>query len=488
MFTLYNIQKIRDSQRPSVQFEIDKKAEAKLRLKIDLMILPTVSLLFLFCFIDKSNIGNARIAGFEADLGLRGYDFNIVLSAFYASYITFEFPATILCKKLGPGWFIPATTFLFGLTSICTAFTRNRAEVAAARFFLGIFESGVLPGIAYYLSRWYRRSELAFRLAIYMSGASLAGAFGGLFASAILTLDSFGGLYRWRILFAIEGIITCLVGIIGLLILTDRPESARWLTEEEKKLAIFRVQSEMITEVRGSDSRRKVILGILNPMTITCGILLSLTGVAVIGLAFFLPTIIKTAFPGETMIQQQLRTVPPNVFALFMTIAIPWISTKLKRRLVLIVTTVPLAIVGYVMFLAPWSGSLHYAATFMIAAGTHPIGPLLIAQISGNVVSDSARAAAIGFTMTLATIGGLLSTWTYLPFDAPAYRLGNGLNLLTTSLVLVITLGVLIWVTMDNMRREAREREVIDLQSKSVSEVKFVEEMEWKHPAFRWSA
>jgi len=65
----------------------DPKAEAKLRLKIDLYIIPTVALLYLFCFIDRANIGNARLAGLEKDLGLKGYDYNILLSCFYISYI-----------------------------------------------------------------------------------------------------------------------------------------------------------------------------------------------------------------------------------------------------------------------------------------------------------------------------------------------------------------------------------------------------------------
>jgi hypothetical protein len=74
----------------------DKKAESRLRLKIDLMIVPTVSLLYLFCFIDRANIGNARLAGLEKDLNLTGYDYNAVLSVFYVSYIIFE----VCCPRL----------------------------------------------------------------------------------------------------------------------------------------------------------------------------------------------------------------------------------------------------------------------------------------------------------------------------------------------------------------------------------------------------
>ena len=84
--------------------QFDKKAESRLRLKIDLYIIPTVAILYLFCFIDRANIGNARLAGLETDLNLTGYDYNAILSVFYISYIIFEIPSNMCCKWIGPGW------------------------------------------------------------------------------------------------------------------------------------------------------------------------------------------------------------------------------------------------------------------------------------------------------------------------------------------------------------------------------------------------
>lgn len=141
------------------------------------------------------------MAGLEADLGVLGNDYNLILSVFYISYIIFEIPANVLCKWMGPGWFLPATSLGFGLASVFTAFTNNVAQISGVRFVLGIFEAGMLPGIAYYMSRWYRRSELTFRLSLYIVMSPLAGAFGGLLASAILSLDSFGTFHSWRMIF-----------------------------------------------------------------------------------------------------------------------------------------------------------------------------------------------------------------------------------------------------------------------------------------------
>lgn len=104
----------------------------------------------------------------EEALEMEGYDYNMIISAFYVSYILFEIPTTLFCKWMGPGWFLPASTLLFGVSSLGTAFVHTTSQLAGVRFVLGIFEAGMMPGIAYYLSRWYRRSELAFRLSLYI--------------------------------------------------------------------------------------------------------------------------------------------------------------------------------------------------------------------------------------------------------------------------------------------------------------------------------
>jgi MFS family permease len=202
---------------------------------------------------------------------MKGYDYNAVLSVFYISYIVFEIPSNMACKWIGPGWFIPAISLGFGICSLGTAFVHNIHAISGVRFLLGIFEAGMLPGIAYYLSRWYRRSELAFRLSLYIVMAPLAGAFGGLLASAILKLGSFGSLHSWRMIFAIEGIITIGLSIISFFTLTDRPATAKWLTPEEKDLAIARVKSERVgtTEVLDKIDRKKMLRGIFSPVTLS---------------------------------------------------------------------------------------------------------------------------------------------------------------------------------------------------------------------------
>ncbi|KAE8378270.1 major facilitator superfamily domain-containing protein [Aspergillus bertholletiae] len=464
--------------------EFDKAAESRLRWKLDLYIVPTVALLYLFCFIDRANIGNAKLAGLAADLHLKGNDYNKILSMFYISYIIFEIPCNICCKWMGPGWFLPLSTLLFGVSSLATAFVHDISGACGVRFVLGIFEAGLMPGIAYYLSRWYRRSELAFRLSLYLVMAPLAGAFGGLLASAILKLDHFGGLHSWRMIFAIEGIITIGLAIISFFTLTDRPETARWLSQEEKDLAIARLKAERVatTEVLDRIDMKKTLRGALCPVTLATSFIFLLDNITVQGLAFFAPTIVQTIYPDASVISQQLHTVPPYIVGAFVNLLLPYLSWRWDHRMIIFVTAPFLMITGYAMFLGSTDAQVRYGATFLIASGAFVFGALCNANVSNNVVSDTARSAAIGMNVMMGNIGGLISTWSYLQFDAPNYHIGNGLNLATASVILISSALLWVWMDWDNKKREK-----VDInQALAGMSQKQIQDLDWRNPAFKW--
>ena len=357
-------------------------------------------------------------------------------------------------------------------------------SACAVRFLLGIFEAGMMPGIAYYLSRWYRRSELAFRLSLYIVTAPLSGAFGGLLASGILKLSHFGGLHSWRMIFGIEGTITCGLSLIAFFTLTDRPATARWLSQEEKDLAIARVKSERVatTEVLDKLETTKLLRGILSPVTFSTGFIFLLNNVTVQGLAFFAPTIVATIYPHNSVISQQLHTVPPYIVGAFFTVFFSFFSWRMDRRTLFIIISTPLTMTGYIMFLASTTPHVRYGATFLIAGGAFAYGALCNAQVAANVVSDTARSSAIGTNVMMGNVGGLISTWAFLPFDAPNYHIGNGLNLATSSTIFILAILLLFWMMADNKRREKRD---VDAELDGLSR-KEEQELEWKHPAFRW--
>lgn len=314
--------------------------------------------------------------------------------------------------------------------------------------------------------------------------APLAGAFGGLLASGILTLDHFGSLRSWRMLFAIEGLITIGVALVAFFTLTDRPETARWLSQEEKDLAIARVKSERVgaTEVLDKLDVPKTLRGIFNPVTIITAFIFLLNNITVQGLAFFAPTIVQTIYPDVSVVSQQLHTVPPYIVGAFFTVLFPYLSWRFDHRLIFFIISPPLMITGYIMFLASENNMIRYGATFVIASGAFAFGALCNANSSANVVSDTARSSAIGTTVMFGNVGGLISTWSFLPFDGPNYHIGNGLNLATATTTLFLGAGLWIWIAWDNRRRSH-----IDINSAlSGLSQKQIQDLDWRNPAFRW--
>lgn len=242
--------------------------------------------------------------------------------------------------------------------------------------------------------------------------APLAGAFGGLLASAILKLPGFGSVHSWRMIFAIEGIITVGLALVSFVTITDRPATARWLSQEEKDLAEARVRSERVgqSEVLDRMDTRKLKRGILCPVTLSTSFVFLLNNVTVQGLAFFLPTIVRNIYPTATVERQQLFTVPPYVVGAFFTVLLPLLSWRLDRRQIFFIMSAPLAMVGYIMFLASKDLQVRYGATFLITSAVFALGALTNAQVSANVVSDTARSSAIGTNVMFGNIGGLVST------------------------------------------------------------------------------
>jgi sugar phosphate permease len=342
--------------------------------------------------------------------------------------------------------------------------------------------------------------------------APLAGAFGGLLASGILNVRGFGGIPdgSWRLIFIIEGIITISIGFVSVFLLTDRPETARWLSQEEKDLAVARVKSERIavTQTLDAPDTKKLWSGLSNPVTLITGLIFLLETVTVQGLAFFAPTIIKSIYPHATVTQQQLYTVPPYAAGAVCMVIVCLLSRRADKRHIFLILCAPPVMIGYIMFLASKDATTRYAALFIIASTAFTPGALTYAQVSANVVSDSARSMSVATNMLFANFGSLIATvrnflfiplltktvnttfllicvlkkWSFVASDAPDYHIGNGLNFATSSAWLLAAVALHFWMGWDNKKKDTRD---VEAELGSLSQ-KQIEDLDWKHPAFRW--
>ncbi|KWU44437.1 putative pantothenate transporter [Rhodotorula sp. JG-1b] len=430
----------------------------------------------------RANIGNARIAGLEKSLNLKGYDYNILLTSFYVAYVAAELPCQMFTKWLGPGKTIPAFTLMFGLFTFVMAYVKNFGAAIAVRFMLGIAEGAIFPGLAFLLSRYYKKDELGFRLACYIVCAPGAGAVGGLLASGILKIDSIGSISGWRAIFWVEGIISMGIGLISWFLVQDRPSACKWLTPEERELAEFRLVAENVGQSEAVDKMhsKAVWSGIFNVTTIVVSLIFLFDNCVVQGVGFFLPTIIKSIYPGETVIQQQLRTVPTYVVGMATTLATGYLAWKTRRRGLYMLISAPFMVLGFILYLISLDPHVRYAAAFMVAIGAFSFGALCTAWSAANVTSDTARSSAIGTTVFFGNCGGLISTWTFLPKDGPRYVPGNAFNLAGSILMFVLAGGLWIWQRREN-KAKAAGRDDHYLEGRTQAEIA---DLEQKHPEF----
>ena len=323
------------------------------------------------------NIGNARIQGMAKDLDLVGYRFNWALSIFYIVYLLVEIPSNIILKRVGPKYFIPALVAGFGLISLCTAFVQNFKELCVARAFLGIFEGGTMPGIAFFLSCFYKRHELYFRVGIYVSAASMAGAFGGLLATGLARIPRWGvagtPIHTWRNIFFFEGLITIFAAAAAPMLLPQSPETCNFLTDRERYVARERLIREHKTDPMQNVEMRHVKRAVFNVNNIVAAGGFFCINVTVQGISVFMPTVLKDL--GWTATKAQLYSVPPYVCACFVAIGVALVSDKTKMRGIYLASFTVLGITGFSLMRWNNNANTRYAAVYLLVIGAFPGGP-----------------------------------------------------------------------------------------------------------------
>ncbi|KAF6833837.1 major facilitator superfamily transporter [Colletotrichum plurivorum] len=465
-------------------YDIDPEAEARLRRKVDLRVLPMVFLMYFFTFLDRTNLGNAKVAGMEADLGLGTYGFNIGACLYYGVYFFADIPASLSVKKFG-FIMLPISCVMFGVVTLCTAFITNQGGFFAVRLLLGLTESFQFPGLSYVVSRYYRRGEVTTRISCFMLGAAgLAGAFGGLLASGLLSLGSIGSVHSWRNIFLVEGIITVGVGIISLYFFPADPSKTRIFNEEERALAMARIFHDQ-PAIR--DHKEPITLGLIKRGALNVNVLVgawmyTCNQITVQGLSIFTVAILRLNYPDRSTVGIQLLSVPPPLVGMAFALCVSYVAMKTRRHGFAIASCAALNIVGYSIWLTSTNVQARYAAIFINTAGGYGYGVLVISWTLANAAPDTVRNVANGAVSGLANVGSITATWSYINTDAKTgYRIGNSLNTATAASVIVASLSLVAFQTWENKKREQGGRDY--RLEKSEDKVALLGNL---HPDFRY--
>ncbi|KAI8162580.1 putative transporter [Colletotrichum sp. SAR 10_70] len=416
--------------------KILRKASALIKI-MDIRLIPMLALLYLLSFLDRGNIGNAKIEGLQEDLGMTSDQYNWCLTVFFFTYAAFEVPSNLLLKKLRPSIWLPTIMIAWGTVMTLMGIVRNYHGLLVARIFLGVTEAGLFPGVAYYLTMWYCRHEIQLRQAMFFSAASIAGAFSGLLAFAISKMDGTGGLEGWRWIFILEGIVTVIVAVFAFWALHDFPETATFLTEEERAFVVYRLKYQ--GQVQGKSDNRvqvaeadefqwKYVWDAFTDWQIWINIFVYWGIVCPLyGISLFLPTIIRNL--NYTSSTAQLMTVPIYITAAILAVVVAYLSDRLGKRSPFIVGFLCMMIVGFSMCISSSNPKVVYGGVFVAACAIYPAFPGVISWLSNNLSGSYKRSAGMALQIGVGNLGGAMASNFYRQKDAPRYILGHGLEL-----------------------------------------------------------
>ncbi|KAI0811630.1 major facilitator superfamily domain-containing protein [Xylaria sp. FL0064] len=414
-------------------------AERAVVRKFDRRLVLFLAFCYMLSFVDRSNIGNARIAGMETDLQSRppheNY-FEWALRAFYIAYIAFEW-MSLLWRIVPAHIYVSLIVLSWGIIASLQAVVTSYPWLIALRGLLGIGEAG-FTGVPFYLSFFYKRRELAFRTALFISAAPLASAFAGFLAWLILWVGESLPIASWRLLFLLEGFPSILVATIAWGVIPDSPGSASYLDPFERRIARLRLKNEQLQKRFSHKSRpssstsglkaKDVLAAFKDPKAWVTAFMFFFANMAYSTLPAFLPTILQEM--GHSELQAEAISVPPNLLAFAIVLLTAHLSDRAQSRAPFIVAHALLSASGYlILALARPAGGLitpaiRYVAVYPAAVGFFSVVVLIIAWSVNNQPGEGQRGGGFALLQVVGQCGPLLGAQLYPDRDAPFFETG----------------------------------------------------------------
>ncbi|KAL4871283.1 major facilitator superfamily domain-containing protein [Aspergillus spectabilis] len=414
--------------------------EKRLVRKLDLTLMPMVWVLYLFNYLDRNNISQAKLNSFEEDPKLQGSQYNTAISILNVGYMLMQLPSNMIITRVRPSIYIALWVCVWSCVSAATGAVHTYGQLIAVRLLLGIAEAPFFPGVFYLLSCWYTKKELALRTAVLYSGLVLATAFSGLLAAGIFSgLDGARGLAGWRWLFIIEGAGSFVAGLVALLLLPDFPGTAtgstKWLfSESERALAIDRIRRD---QVSNQESDRSVLFGLKSAVRdIRVAALMLCANHTAYGFNNFYPSIVK-GFSLGSIVVTLLCTAPPYIIGAIVAFGVAWSSDRMGERGYHIGGSMAVAVVGFVISVSTLNTPARYFSSFLYICGCFAANSLV-------------------YTWAASAFGNIWSPYFFRDGDGPRYILA--MILMMAFAVLSIACCVVMKLTLkrDNRKLLAR--------------------------------
>ncbi|KAK8112149.1 Vitamin h protein [Apiospora kogelbergensis] len=447
---------------PTVLPHEKKAAERRLLRRLDFRVLPILWLLYLVSFIDRSNIGNAKIQGMDQELQLKGQRYNIALFVFNIGYLVAGIPLSIVFNKTGPKS-LAVMMFCWGVTVIGCGLTRSWGGLVVCRLLEGMAESAFVPGAAYLIGSYYRRDEFLRRYVVFFSGGICAGAFNGFLSALIAKMDGVAGYRAWRWIFIIEGLITILVSFASYFFIVPFPADSTFLAPEDKDLLLARLRDDggAVSHDRLPVSR---LYEYFRDWKIWVAVIIYLGAAEnANSITSFQPTILRGI--GYEAADAQVHTIPVYLVAAVYSISMGYAAERLQKRYVF-------CVIGF---------GVRYMGLFFMTAGAYLVMPLAVVWIAINVGKGYKRTVALGAIVCFGNAGSFIGTNVYLKREEPTFRTGFSTGLGLCALGMLAATVMFMGVLIANKRRDKRRGVLTE-----VSHEGSIEDLGEQHPDFRY--
>ena len=398
------------------------KAELSLTKRLQV---PTIWLLYTLSYLDRANIGNAESGGMRETLNISSNQYSIILLVFFISYVIFEVPSNMILSRVRPSIYLSCCCFLWGGVAASMSACKNWSQLAAIRFCLGIIEAAFAPGVAYYLSCWYKTHELARRYSVYYTATAVSGAFSGLLAGVIIDrLDGARGLEGWRWLLLIEGVMSSFVALFTWYILPDWPATTSWLSDEETFLAVQRLQHSGIassgSETSATPSHKQTLKLAFRDWRLYPLIFMYMLATGSQTIQYFIPTLVGNL--GYTGYTRQYLTIPIYAVAFVGILTFCFISDWRRERGHWVTITASIAAVSFIITVSVNNLKVKYAFLCFAVGGVYAACPLTLLWVSSVFKFPAEkRAVAIAVVNALGNSASIYGSFLWPSADAPRY-------------------------------------------------------------------
>lgn len=420
---------------------ITRTSETALFRKISLRLLPFLLLLYVVAYLDRINIGFAKLQ-MNGELGFSDATYGLGAGVFFIGYFLFEVPSNLILHKVGARVWLARIIALWGIISIATLWVGTPAAFYALRFLLGLGEAGFFPGILYYLTFWYPDSRRAQAVAWFMMAVPVAGVCGGPLSGWIMaSMDGSHGLSGWQWLFLLEGLPAVLLGVLTLFWLDDSPASAAWLTEQDKSRLAKILDCERTQ--RAGLVHREFAAAVKSRRVWSMTLLYFLLVIGLYGISFWMPQIIHELRRGSYTATGWLSTIPYVVAAAGMVLIGGSSDRHGERRWHLALC----ALAGAAGFIGAmlWENSLAGSLMSLSLAALGALSALAVFwPLPASLLQGRAAAGGIALINSVGNLGGYISPAVMGWLKDLTGHMASGLLMLAAALTGAAVLGLVI--------------------------------------------